>query len=120
MWATISPGRYVDHFNNLPAKTRIVQAHYDFVFGFKNIEDFNAMVFKKRPDIELVEEKVGHSTFGRFPMSIKVLLKDIEFIYENTKMKEESRAKLFTFLISKKKEGLLFCWPSCFNCYFLI
>ena len=102
MWATISPGRYVDHFNNLPAKTRIVQAHYDFVFGFKNIEDFNAMVFKKRPDIELVEEKVGHSTFGRFPMSIKVLLKDIEFIYENTKMKEESRAKLFTFFDQQK------------------
>lgn len=96
MWATISPGRYVDHFNNLPAKTRIVQAHYDFVFGFKNIEDFNAMVLKRRPDIDLVEEKVGHSTFGRFPMSIKIMLKDIDFIYENTKMREESRAKLFT------------------------
>ena len=100
LWAIISPGRYVEHFKNLPAKTRIVQAHYDFVFGFKNIEDFNSMLQKKRPDIELTEEQVGHSTFGRFPMSLKVLLQDVAFIYKNTKMREESKSKFFT-LFSK-------------------
>ena len=102
MWGIISPGRYVSHFENLPAKTRIVQAHYDFVFGFKNIENFDSMIQKKRPDIELVEEQVGHSTFGRFPLSIKIILKDLEFIYENTKMGEEPRSKMFTFFDKQK------------------
>ncbi len=95
MWSTISPGSYGANLKNLPAKTRIVQAEYDFVFGPKNVDDINFIIKKNRPNIELDTENVGHSTFGRFPFSISITLEDIKFIYNNTLMKEHPKAKLF-------------------------
>lgn len=94
-WSVISPGRYGSNLKNLPPKTRLVQAEYDFVFGPKNVDDINFIVKKNRPDIELDIENVGHSTFGRFPAGILVTLDDIKFIYANTLMKEDKKAKLF-------------------------
>lgn len=95
MWSTISPGSYGTKLKNLPPKTRIVQAEYDFVFGPKNVDDVNFIFKKNRPDIELDIENVGHSTFGRFPFALTITLEDIKFIYANTLMKEDKKAKLF-------------------------
>ena len=51
MWSTISPGSYGANLKNLPAKTRIVQAEYDFVFGPKNVDDINFIINIKIPRV---------------------------------------------------------------------
>jgi len=94
-WSVISPGRYGSNLKNLPAKTKLVQVEYDFVFGPKNVDDINFIVKKNRSDVELDIENVGHSTFGRFPAGALITLDDIKFIYANTLMKEDKKAKLF-------------------------
>lgn len=94
-WLTISPGRYSNYLDDLPEKTRIVQAKHDFIFGQDNVEDFNFIVRKNKPDIEIANEEVGHSTFGHFPTSVSVMMNDIKFIYENTIIKEDIKSKLF-------------------------
>jgi len=95
MWLTISPGRYSSYLKNLPKKTRIIQAEYDYVFGPKNVDNFDYIVKKVRPDIEIKEELVGHSTFDYLPVAIPVMMNDIKFIYENTFMKEHFKSNLF-------------------------
>jgi len=94
-WLTISPGRYSQYLDDLPEKTRLVQARHDFIFGRENVEDFNFIARKNKPDIEIANEDVGHSTFGHFPTSVSIMMNDIKFIYLNTLMKEDIKAKLF-------------------------
>ena len=96
LWSTISPGSYLKYFSSLPKNTRIIQCKYDFVFGLENVKKFSTKVIEQRPDVELETSPLSHTALGSFPTGWKVMLDNIRYIYEHTRMSEYKRAVLFT------------------------
>jgi hypothetical protein len=87
LWSPLSPGKYVDYFNNLPENTRLVQPKYDLVFGEKNNREMVEIFKKEAPFVNIEYGDFGHITHGEIDKVLPTVRRNAKFVIDRSPLK---------------------------------